>query len=106
MAKTNYLKGLLAVGLLAAWAGWAEAGRVPPTRTDGFKSTGARTDVTVPYLTTGRSAFMPGYAAPYIYSSPILDDARSPGVRPVFNLQFWGAVQAFGDRSNGAVPRR
>ena len=48
---------------------------------------------------------MPGAVAPRIYSSPIVDDPANPQARPVYNLIFYGGRQAFGDRSNGAVPR-
>jgi hypothetical protein len=79
--------------------------RVMTLRTQGPRSTGARRDISVPYLTTGGSAFMSGYAGPRIYSSPIVNDPLNPGSRPVFNLPFYGARQAFGDRSEGAAPR-
>jgi hypothetical protein len=49
---------------------------------------------------------MPGAVAPRIYSSPIVDDPRNPQARPVYNLIFYGGQQAFGDRSNGAAPRK
>ena len=75
------------------------------TRSEGMKSTGSRVDITVPYLTTGSSAFMQGAVAPRIYSSPIVDDPANPQARPVYNLPFYGGRQAFGDRSNGAAPR-
>jgi len=41
--------------------------------------------------------------APYIYASPIVDDPRYPQTKPVFNLIFYGASQAFGDQQNGAT---
>ena len=99
------VKGLAALALFLSLAGLAEAGRVPVTRSEGYRNNGTRADITVPYLTTGRSTFMSGYVQPRIYSSPILDDPRYPGVKPVFNLIFYGARQSFGDRSNGASPR-
>jgi hypothetical protein len=71
-----------------------------------MRSTGTRVDITVPYLTTGNSTFMKGAVAPRIYSSPIVNDPANPQARPVFNLIFYGAQQAFGDKSNGAVPRK
>jgi len=98
---------LVAVLVVAAWlemTGVAAAGRVPATRTEGMKSSGTRVDITVPYLITGSTAFMSGYVAPRIYSSPIVDDPGNPQARPVFNLIFYGGRQAFGDRSNGAAP--
>jgi hypothetical protein len=105
MNRISVVTGLAALGLLLGVPGFAEAGRVPVTRTEAYRNNGTRLDLTVPYLTTGRSAFMSGYVQPRIYSSPILDDPRYPGVKPVFNLIFYGAKQSFGDRSNGATPR-
>jgi hypothetical protein len=106
MAKTAWIKGVLAVGLLLSVAGVARADRIATARTTGFRNNGVRRDVTVPYLTSGFSTFMTNSVAPRIFSSPVLDFPREPGIRPVFNLPFWGAVQAFGDRSNGALSRR
>jgi hypothetical protein len=48
---------------------------------------------------------MPGSAAPRVYASQNVDDPKNPGVKPVFNLPFYGAVQSFGDASEGAKPR-
>jgi hypothetical protein len=100
-----WLAAGLALALSAALAVEARADRVPTTRTSGMKSTGSRVDITVPYLTTGNSAFMSGAVAPLIYYSPIVDDPANPQSRPVYNLIFYGSRQAFGDRSTGAVPR-
>jgi hypothetical protein len=93
----------LCLGLLAATA--ARADRVPGTKTTVPPNPGGRVDITVPYLTTGYSALMPGYVAPRVYASPIVDDPKQPGVKPVFNLIFYGSSMAFGDASNGATPR-
>src|SRR5262245_40440894 len=106
MRPRIWIAGALLLGLWLVQAGAARADRVPSTRSSGQKSTGARQDITVPYLTTGYSAFGAYSVAPRIYGSPIVDDPRDPGVRPVYNLIFYGAVQGFGDRSNGATPRR
>jgi hypothetical protein len=106
MNRWRWLAGAVAVAVLAAMAASASAARVPTTRTEGEKSSGSRTDITVPYLTTGGSAFMPGAVAPRIYSSPIVDDPSAPQTRPVYNLIFYGGKQSFGDRSNGAVLRK
>jgi hypothetical protein len=105
MKQRRWFAGLLLAGavLLAGGTAWAE--HTPTARTSGQRSTGSRTDITVPYLTTGNSAFMPGYVQPKIYASPQVDDPTNPQARPVYNLIFYGAVQSFGDRSNGAVPR-
>jgi len=81
------------------------AGRINSTRADGHRTTGVRQDITVPYLTSGRSAILSGtYVAPRIYASPEVDAPKNPGAVPVFNLIFQGAKQGFGDRSNGAKP--
>jgi hypothetical protein len=101
----RWLAGVVALGIVAVMTGSASADRVTTTRTEGMKSTGTRVDITVPYLTTGNSTFMHGAVAPRIYSSPIVDDPANPQARPVYNLIFYGARQAFGDRSNGAVLR-
>jgi hypothetical protein len=95
----------LVLGLLVSGAGMAQAGRTPTTRTSGEKSSGARTDITVPYTTTGKSAFMSGSVAPRIYSSQSVDDRKNPGARPVYNLIYYGAKQGYGDKSNGATPK-
>ena len=39
-----------------------------------------------------------------IYTTPIVDAPRNPGARPVYNLPFYGASQAFG-WSEGVVSR-
>lgn len=105
MNRWRWLAGLLAVAALVAVTGSASAGRVPITRTEGEKSPGSRVDITVPYLTTGYTAFMSNTVGPRIYSSPIVDDPANPQARPVYNLIFYGSRQSFGDRSNGAVLR-
>jgi hypothetical protein len=83
----------------------ARADRTPSTRVPSPPpATGSRPDITVPYTTDGRSTLMfAGRVAPRVYSSPIVDDPRNPGARPVFNLPFYGSVMSFGGRSNGAV---
>ena len=105
MRVTFGLLSLLAVAVLAAQTNLARADRVPTVRTPGFYSYGARSDITVPYLTTGRSAFMSQTVEPQILISPNVDNARHPQVVPVFNLIFYGARQGFGDAMNGAEPR-
>jgi hypothetical protein len=101
-----WLAAALALAAGAALASPAPAERVATMRTEGTRSNGTRVDMTVPYLTSGNSTFMRGGAvAPRIYSSPIVDDPANPQARPVYNLPFYGGRQAFGDKSNGAVPR-
>jgi hypothetical protein len=96
---------VIAIGIMSVAASASQAARTVTTRAYGQHSNGARSDITVPYTTTGRSAFMSGVVAPRIYSSPSVNDARNPQAKPVFNLPFYGAKQGFGDKSNGATPR-
>jgi hypothetical protein len=97
------MTGLLLAGLLVAGAGRAQAERTPMTRTSGQRNTGARNDITVPYLTTGKTAFGAYSVAPRVYASPIVDDPKNPQAKPVYNIIFYGSKQAFGDKSNGAT---
>jgi hypothetical protein len=98
--------GLLALGLLAVVVSPARADRTPSTRTSGQRSSWPKSDITVPYTTDGRSAFMATQrVSPRIYNSPVVDDPKNPQAKPVYNLIFYGSVQAFGDKSNGAMPR-
>ena len=105
MKQWRWVKGALALALLAGTAAPVLADRTPTARVEGQKSTGARVDITVPYLTTGGSAFMSGYVSPLIYASPVADDLRNPGARPAYNLPFYGARMGFGGSNNGAVPK-
>src|SRR5581483_3790941 len=92
--------GLLLVCLCAIQAAWAD--RVPSRKVQMQPSTGARTPIAVPYTTNGTSNLgVYQGVSPRIYSSPIVDDKRDPQAKPVYNLPFYGAVQSFGDRSNG-----
>src|SRR5437588_11314625 len=85
----------LVVLLVLLVVGPVRAGKVLGTRTEGCRSTGARRDITVPYLTTGHSAFIAGtYVGPRIYYSPMADEPYLPDVRPVYNLPFWGGILA------------
>jgi hypothetical protein len=104
MFRWRWGLGVMALGLLLP-VGAARASHVPGTKTVYAPSTGARTDITVPYLTTGRSTLMGGQVAPRIYSSPIADDPQNPGAKPVFNLIFYGSKMDYGDQSNGATQR-
>ena len=92
--------------LLLAATGVASADRVPVMKTPVVPMRGVRQDITVPYTTDGRTTTMiTGKVSPRIYNSPIMDDLRNPQSKPVFNLPFQGAVQSFGDQSNGATSR-
>jgi hypothetical protein len=105
MNQWRWVKGVLALALLAGTAAPVLADRTPTTRVEGARSNGTRIDITVPYLTTGRTAFMSGYVAPFVYASPVADDLRNPGARPAYNLPFYGARMGFGGFNNGAVPK-
>lgn len=102
----KWLTGAVVLGALLLVSGAARAERVAMTRTSGQRTQGARPDITVPYLTSGRQAFGAYSVAPRIYSSPNVDDPRSPQTKPVYNLQFYGSEQRFGDKSNGAGSRQ
>jgi hypothetical protein len=96
----------LAIGLALAAAGPARADRVPSTKAVTAPSPGARVDITVPYLTNGRTALgVYNGVAPRVYGSPIVDDPQNPQLKPVFNLIFYGSAQSFGDKSDGATQR-
>jgi hypothetical protein len=98
--------GLLFAGLFLLSSGDAFAGRVPSVRTAGMRMPGVKGDNSVPYLTTGNSAFMKTtYVAPKVIESPELNDPKLPAVSPTYNLQFWSGVEGMGDDFNGAVPR-
>ncbi len=93
---------LLALVLLAVPA-WAD--RTPSVRSQGQRDNGTRTDIFVPYLTTGSNAFGAYQVAPRVYSAPTADDLRNPGARPAFNLPFYGARMGYGDILNGYIPK-
>jgi hypothetical protein len=97
--------GLFTLAALFLDTGAAQAGRTPVLRTAAQRSPGSRADISVPYLTSGRSPFVAVGVEPRIYASPIVDDPRHPQSKPVFNLIFYGATQAFGSQENGATPR-
>jgi len=97
---------LALAAMLVAGTNPAQAGRTISMRVQVQHNLGARQDVTVPFLTTGKSTIMPGTSvAPIIYSSQNVDDAKNPQMVPVYNLIYQGARQGFGDRSNGAKAR-
>ena len=104
MLEILFRRSACLLGLLWFATSTAHAGRIPSTRTDGQKSTGARVDQTVPYTTNGKSTFgIP--VGPAIYGSPTVQDTKNPQAKPVYNLPYYGGVQGFGDASNGAKPR-
>lgn len=83
----------------------ALADRTSSVRTSGPKNTGTRSDITVPYTTSGKSAFMSGSVAPKVLSSPVVNDPANPQAKPVYNIPFYGAKQSFGGASNGATSK-
>src|SRR5437868_14449039 len=99
------LSALAALAALVLIAPTVDAARVPSRRTVIPPSTGARTDVTVPYTTNGRSTL--GVAqgvSPFIYGRPALNDPMNHGVIQVYNLPFYGARQATNSNHPGATP--
>jgi hypothetical protein len=106
MYSRRWAAGLLVLGLLLTANGVARADRVPSQKAVLPPSPGSRIDITVPYTTNGYSTLgVYNGVAPRIYASPIVVDPVNPQTKPVFNLIFYGSVQSFGDRSNGATPR-
>jgi hypothetical protein len=106
MTNARWALGLSALALVVTAAA-ARADRLPSTRVPSPPpATGTRPDIFVPYTTNGYSTLgVWQFVGPRIYSSPIVDDPKNPGAKPVYNLPFWGGVMDFGDRSNGATPR-
>jgi hypothetical protein len=106
MRHLSWSLGLLAIAVAAVAVNPANAERVPTNRAIAPKSTGSRPDITVPYTTNGNSSFgVYQGVAPKIYSSPDVEDKTYPDTRRVYNLPFWGGVQAFGGKSEGSVQR-
>ena len=106
MHRWRWALGPLVLGFLVLTAGAVRADRVPSQKTVVPPQPGTRGDITVPYLTNGYTTLgVYQGVAPRIYASPILNDPNAPQARPVYNLIFYGASQAFGDKSEGAVSR-
>jgi hypothetical protein len=97
------IREIVAMGLVLGFATNALADRLPSTRMNGQRSSGALIDMTVPYLNHPTTAFRGYSVAPQVKSSPIVSDMVNPGAKPVYNLPFYGGKQAFGSGSNGAV---
>jgi hypothetical protein len=74
-------------------------------RAAGQRSDGMRPDESVPYLTTGKSAFGAYSVAPRVVGSPNVQDSAHATSKPVYNIIFYGSVQSFGDKFNGAQQR-
>jgi hypothetical protein len=106
MFHWRWASGLLVLGLFLLAASESRAERVPSARVPTLPTPGARPDGRVPYTTNGYSTLgVYDGVAPRIYASPMVSDPRNVGVVPVYNLPFYGGVQAFGSQSNGATPR-
>ena|SRR6516162_78753 len=105
MNRWYWFAGPLVVGVVLLGGGVARADRTPMTRTSGQHNSGARVDITVPYTTNGGSAFGGYSVAPRIYASPSVSGPANAQAKPVYNLPFWGGVQGYGAKSNGATPR-
>jgi hypothetical protein len=105
MTVRRQFQSLLAVAAVLATAAPAFAGKTPTVRSEGQRSHGTREDITVPFLTNGRSAFGAYFVAPRIIEQRNVDDARNPQTRTTYNLPFYGAVITFGGNSTGASLR-
>lgn len=105
MIGWRWFTAMLAVTLVGVLAGSASAGRIAMVRTDGQRNHGVRPDQAVPYLTNSDSGFGAYSVGPMVKSSPIVDDPKHPQARPVYTIIFYGGVQSFGGKSNGAVER-
>lgn len=106
MHRWRWAAGPLALGLVLLAAGGALADRVPSQKTVIPRDPGVRGDITVPYLTNGYTALGVWQGvAPRVYATPIVNDPTNPNARPVYNLPFYGATEAFGSSNEGAVSR-
>ncbi|MBY0228737.1 MAG: hypothetical protein K2W96_05600 [Gemmataceae bacterium] len=82
----------LAITLFLAAAVPALAERVPSAKAPGFRTDGVRGDITVPYLTNGRSTLgVYNGVGPLIYAAPQLGSPAAPIGQNVYNLPFYGA---------------
>jgi len=105
MRHQTWMCMALLASLMLPGVGSAQGAKVLTTRTAGWKSPGVRGDISVPYLTTGTTAFIRGnYVGVRIYSATMVDEPYLPDVRPAYNLPFWGGIQAFSVRANGVMP--
>lgn len=101
------MKRTLVLFALLLLAGPAAAARVPSQKAEATRNPGVRGDITVPYLTNGRSTLgVAGGVAPIIYASPTVSDSRDKGVLPVFNLIYYGSKQSVSASNSGAEPRK
>lgn len=102
-------RALLTVALTVTLyaAGSADAGRVPSWKTEIVPAHGARPDITVPYVTNGRSTLgVWNGVAPKMYSQPGLGNrADAPQARPVVNIIYYGSTLYPSSGFGGAMPR-
>lgn len=106
MRRLRWSSGLLAITVMVFAVSAANAGRVPSTKTYVPNVSSAHHDIFVPYTTNGYSTLGVWQGvSPRIYSSPDVEDMKYPDTRRVYNLPFWGGVQSFGGKSEGAVWR-
>ena len=89
------LRSFTTLGLLLALAASADAARVASSKADRNSNSGAKPDITVPYLTNGTSTLgvTQGVSA-IIIASPGLGGAKGDMQRPVFNLIFYGSQKS------------
>jgi hypothetical protein len=97
---------LIAAAGLGLAAGRADAARVPSTRVPTELNNGARGDITVPYITNGRSTLgVYQGVAPRMYSGPALGAQNDPMMKPVYNIIYYGSKLGANDSNTGAQPR-
>lgn len=103
-------RSLLMIALAAALvvAARADASRVPSRKVEIVPSSGSRIDITVPYVTNGRSTLgVWNGVAPKILADPGLGNrADAPQARPVTNIIYYGSNLYPGSQFGGAMPRK
>jgi hypothetical protein len=106
MFRKSVPSSLLVASLFCLAAGEAFAARTPTVRNPGTYTPGVRADKFVPFLTTGYQTVFSTTVSPIILTGPRINDPAFPPVAgPNYNMPFYGAIQGFGDRFNGATPR-
>jgi hypothetical protein len=96
----------VALGALLMMTGLANAERVPSSKVATPVETGARPDITVPYITNGRSTLgVYNGVSPAIVAKPGLGGYQDAQVRPVYNLPYYGSQQYFNSGFFGAMDR-
>jgi hypothetical protein len=106
MHRWRWAVGPLILGLFLVTVNTVRADRVPSQKAVLPRDPGSRGDITVPYITNGFTTLgVYQGVAPRVYAAPTVNDPNNPQIRPVFNLQFYGATRSLGDRSDGAVSK-